>query len=847
MKKTVFFLAVLFVAGFFSAKAQTNPSDSAYARDLSYVYINASNLPYFVNSLINGGKILKDQNMGPSGRQYGKRVKGYVITLSATKLIDIYLNKTSWNDWDEYLLLLDSNFNMIDYNDDANNGGSRITRALNPGTYYILASEYSHSSYNKAYNLTINARNVKTFSTLTYTAKTFRTPIVDTLGANCELVTDSMLYGNAYNAKGYTMQIPACYVKLTYDRDNRYVLLLDNNYNIIHNFYSSSTFNVQQSGTYRLVVLSSEYYDNDTSLSTFYTITTDSAHVVTFRTLPYQNISFGSTISDTLRNTDPSLLSHPLSSSYGMPFAKGYKIQTPATINYLDFVVDSADYDTYIFLLDANKDLIAQNDDDHIYESRLISQVNPSSTYYLVVSSYSYGDTGWFHFYTRGIQNIPTFYIDGVNGDDSRNGLTAGTALKTLDTAIARSGYVGKYLITEDYTFNNENSLKISHAEIYPYGKDINLKISDNCNSDIFNISESLIFGENGSNYYFIIDSNRTSNYSDFLDADWLGTYLEVNNLKVRNSYFPSGFLWGDKVVINNCEFTNDTINSSFLGIEEDGYNELKLTNCTLSQNIFHDDFIYHDYDYFKLTMENTTVSGNTFDEYYPALFYRATINLTSGSWRNNNLSANYNYNGNANLSTQNCAGIWAMDSTIVKIGSGFTMDANNYICIDSASTVNISENLTAPLVAQIYPMKWDNNSGYYVADYYEGRRLLTGSASMLSANYSKFSVAQADNSALWYLHPDGTIHTFDVSIDQAEEGTISLYPNPANNVLNIALQGTEVNEAVVIDIYGKTVARTAVAEGNNTLNISALPAGMYFVQLRAAGSVKATQKIVKR
>ena len=51
----------------------------------------------------------------------------------------------------------------------------------------------------------------------------------------------------------------------------------------------------------------------------------------------------------------------------------------------------------------------------------------------------------------------------------------------------------------------------------------------------------------------------------------------------------------------------------------------------------------------------------------------------------------------------------------------------------------------------------------------------------------------------------------------------------------------------MVIDIYGKTVARTTVSEGNNTLNISALPAGMYFVQLRAAGSVKATQKLIKR
>ena len=124
---------------------------------------------------------------------------------------------------------------------------------------------------------------------------------------------------------------------------------------------------------------------------------------------------------------------------------------------------------------------------------------------------------------------------------------------------------------------------------------------------------------------------------------------------------------------------------------------------------------------------------------------------------------------------------------------------------------------------------------------------MLWGSSSLLANNYQKFSIAQADNSQLWYIHPDGTIHTWPVSIDQAEEGTIRLYPNPVNNVLNIALQGSDVNEVVVIDIYGKTVARTTVAQGNNTMDISALPAGMYFVQLRENGSVKNTKKIVKR
>ena len=120
--------------------------------------------------------------------------------------------------------------------------------------------------------------------------------------------------------------------------------------------------------------------------------------------------------------------------------------------------------------------------------------------------------------------------------------------------------------------------------------------------------------------------------------------------------------------------------------------------------------------------------------------------------------------------------------------------------------------------------------------------------STLLANNFRKFKVAQADTVA-WYLHSDGKIYTDEepVGLASATEGTIRLYPNPASNVLNIALQGTEVNEVVVIDIYGKTAMRNTVADGNNSLDISSLPAGMYFVQLRADNAVKATQKLIKR
>ena len=709
MKKTVFFLAVLFVAGIFSAKAQS-ASDSAFVRDLNYTFINTSSLPVTVSgdlALTSGGKILKDIRPG-------KRAKGYAFTLNTTKYLNIFLSE-SGTSWDEYLFLLDSNYNEITHNDDANGGGSRIITNLTPGNYYIIATEYSYYSSSQAYDLSIDDIVITPLNQLTYTPITIPDTLTDTFHASYPNVWYN---GYCYKAKGYSFQgTQNNYLRVIDDYWDALYVLMDNNWNVIQSGYSIFT-PLPRTGTYYLAILDQETYYCNTYISTF------------------------------------------------------------------------------------------------------------------------------------SIQNMPTVYIDGVNGSDSRNGLTPQTALLTLDTAIARTGGIGKYYITDDYTFQNDYSLEVLYAEIYPYQKDIRLKIASDGAQDILHaLPGHLVFGEQGSNYYFILDSCGNKYYDDFLDADASGSILEVNNLKVRNTHFPSEVFYGDSIVLRNCEFTNDTFGSSFIVTVADTRNSLKLTNCNISQNLFYSNFLYQYYDAVQFTMENTTIAGNTFDEYNPVYFWEnAQINLTSGSWRNNNLTDNYYYNGNPNLSTQNSAGIWSFNSTI-NIGAGFTMDANNYICIDSASTLNIAENLTSSLVAQIYPMKWDDNSGYYEADYYEGRPVLWGSSSLLRANYNKFSIAQADNASLWYLHSDGKIYTTEeqIGIAQAEGADISIYPNPASDKVTIDLRNTAANEICVMDIYGKTVVRQAVSAQSQVLDLGNLAKGMYFVQIRNNGKVEATQKLVKK
>ncbi len=633
---------------------------------------------------------------------------------------------------------------------------------------------------------------------------------------NFNTVLDIQLVSGAGGWDAYLFLLDANFQEVAHDDD----------WDGMGSSYGSRITHEVTAGQYYLIV--SEYSKNTDNRP--YTLTVDTIGVTPLNQLTFTPVSLPFSIQDTFRTDDPTILIYNT-----LCIAKGYSFQgTQGKILMFDY--DSTMGMDACLILDNNYNVITLN---------ATLKFSYTGTYYLVPVVVSISDPQPFSI-KADQKDMPTLYVDGVNGDDGRNGLTAGTAIKTLDTAIARTNGIGKYLLTDDYTFNNKYSLSVACAEIYPYGKDINLEITDNCKNDIFNIYSSMIFGENGSDYYFIIDSNSSKGFYDFLDADNYGTILEVNNLKIRNSYMPYSIFWGDSIILRNCEFTNDTIGDYLVGIEENAYNSLKLINCNISQNIFKEYFIYQEYDLLKVTMENTIVSGNTFNENYPNLFYNATINLTSGNWRNNNLTANYSYNGNPNLSSQNCAGIWANNNTIINIGSGFTMDVNNYICLDTSSVININKNLSTSVVAQVYPCKYDGSDYKYYGDYYEGRPMLTGSA--VATNFQKFNVAQADNSFLWYLHSDGKLYTTvdPNGIAQTEVSEVRMYPNPAADRVTIDLQNTTANKIRMVDLYGRIVVEQDVDGQIEVIDLSNLANGMYFVQICNNGKVTATRKLMK-
>jgi hypothetical protein len=79
---------------------------------------------------------------------------------------------------------------------------------------------------------------------------------------------------------------------------------------------------------------------------------------------------------------------------------------------------------------------------------------------------------------------------------------------------------------------------------------------------------------------------------------------------------------------------------------------------------------------------------------------------------------------------------------------------------------------------------------------------------------------------------------------DVSKQSALVLYPNPASNAVNIALDINVFNSVQVVDLAGNTVLHTNIDKNITTLNVSHLQNGVYFVRAIGTGGIK-TQKLV--
>ena len=667
--------------------------------------------------------------------------------------------------------------------------------------------------------------------------------IEDALTSDDPVLSD---YRKGYSAKGYAFSLTAKMdVTLRLTKENSAPVglsLLDANYEeIAFNDYSDSGSCVVarlDPGTYYIVatILAS---------SNSYTLTVkQETNAKLVKELTYKPVTnFTDTLKDSLTVKEPYLLDTRVGCR-----AKGYSVQLAAGDVFSVYVAESEE-DMYLFLFDKNFNLVASNDDSFMAgegDARVIYEATTAGTYNLVVTTYRVDVELSRYSLWMEKNKLSTYYIDPVNGDDAGTGITPSRPLKTLDAAVDKSGGMGIYYLMNDYQFGMTGyEIVVAHAKLYPYQKNIRLSNAEGYDNYFVYATYDVTIGNAQGEYYFTVDSiTMPSEYLFYAE----GGSIELNKFKMSNSEVY-GLLSGNTVRVTDCEIKNCTMNDDLFIIEDDVLNgNSYLKNVTVKDCKM--DCVLEIYGYgstheFTVDIENGQFTSNTFD--YIPIYARSGVrlNLKSGAWQyNTRTEVPSSYSFSPKLNKASMAGISARYNAIVTLYSGFTMDVNNFIMVDPTSYVNLAENLSGDKVATILPIVYE--SGKMELGYEEGRQVLTGSRSLLASNYQKFALAQVADD-IWYLRADGKVYLTPVGIKEDVLANTVIYPNPVTDMATVRIANVEVTDLAIIDAYGRLVMSRKVSGDTETLNLSGLSSGLYFVQFRDHNTILGTQKIIKK
>jgi hypothetical protein len=76
----------------------------------------------------------------------------------------------------------------------------------------------------------------------------------------------------------------------------------------------------------------------------------------------------------------------------------------------------------------------------------------------------------------------------------------------------------------------------------------------------------------------------------------------------------------------------------------------------------------------------------------------------------------------------------------------------------------------------------------------------------------------------------------------------VDVFPNPANNVVNLNLTGfTGKSDVSLFDVNGRVVLTRLVSTVNSQLDVSALPSGIYMLRIKNGGKEVHMTKIIKK
>ena len=88
------------------------------------------------------------------------------------------------------------------------------------------------------------------------------------------------------------------------------------------------------------------------------------------------------------------------------------------------------------------------------------------------------------------------------------------------------------------------------------------------------------------------------------------------------------------------------------------------------------------------------------------------------------------------------------------------------------------------------------------------------------------------------YHNPEFTTPYVGISNYGEKLSDLRIWPNPANNSLNVVSDNNPIDYITIMDLSGKILMRKNVGNNNTILNISHLPTGTYLLETVCKGEV---------
>ncbi len=146
------------------------------------------------------------------------------------------------------------------------------------------------------------------------------------------------------------------------------------------------------------------------------------------------------------------------------------------------------------------------------------------------------------------------------------------------------------------------------------------------------------------------------------------------------------------------------------------------------------------------------------------------------------------------------------------------------------------------------------NNEGFYIEKSHDGRTFeqidfLKGSGTSAETHDYSYTDTEAERGKIYYrlrqADFDGTVSYSNIIVVQGEKEMVSVFPNPIQDELQIILHESESSLAFVRDVTGKSIMEIQLSEGRNSISLSKLSSGVYFLSINVEDEME-TIRIVK-